>query len=224
MAIINGRRVDPTNIPHNGVLGDELIDSARAGRGRRPIIEKGGKVEQIDPSHRYQKSELIDKLGRGAKISSMPDRTKGGQFSGLRNSKSFHTITEQVVDVAENLFRQGVDFDEEKGRWMKVHDYRLPENWHHIAETTSLMVAFPTEYPALPPVGFYMSDVIRQSPNGHLYDTAYHEAWKKPLKHGWQWYCVYIESGAWRPSVNWRHGDNLYTYFHLINEALASGE
>ena len=76
MAIINGRRIDPSSIG-NGINGSELIASARADRGRRPIIEIGGRVSQIDPRKYYCSQELVDKHGRGAKITSMPDRSKG---------------------------------------------------------------------------------------------------------------------------------------------------
>jgi hypothetical protein len=220
MAIINGRRIDPNSIG-NGIQGSELIPHARATVGRRPILEIGGKVQQIKPNQLYQPHELIDRQGRGAKITSMPDRSKGG-FGGQRSRQSTQIITEQVVDIAERLFKQGVEFDEDNANWMVVSNYTLPPLWHDIARNTPLMVAFPNEYPILPPIGFYMMADLPNSPDGHFFEGTYHDAWQEPLQHGWKWYCVYIHAGAWRPAQNWRHGDNLYTYFHLIREALGN--
>lgn len=77
MAIINGRRIDPNSIG-SGAYGRDLVPHTRAGSGRRPIIENGGKVQQIDPNRFYSRHELTDKRGRGAKVTSMPDRSKGG--------------------------------------------------------------------------------------------------------------------------------------------------
>lgn len=220
MAIINGRRIDLSSIG-NGVYGKELVPHANASAGRRPILETGDKVQQIDPNKFYAVQELKDKRGRGAKISSMPDRSKGS-FGGIRSPLSKQIIWEQVADAAEHMFKQNLEFDENNARWLIIPNYRLPERWHKIARTTALMVVFPDEYPALPPIGFYMKGDIPTSPNGHFYQSTYHDAWQEPISQGWKWYCVYIHNGAWKPASNWRYGDNLYTYFHLINEALGS--
>ncbi len=221
MAIINGRRIDPTSI-RGMVKGQELGRHARAGYGRRPILECGGKVKQIDPGRAYGRHELVDKYGRGAKITSMPDRSKGHRFGGPRSADSKRIITEQVIDIAEHLYKRGVDFDEDEAHWMVVPDFPLPRRWHGIARSTPLMVAFPNEYPALPPIGFYLQADIPVSPDGHFFDATFHDAWAEPLAHGWKWYCTYIPNGAWQPARNWRHGDNLFTYFHLISEVLGN--
>lgn len=217
MAIINGRRIDPNSIG-NGVHGSELASLARAGYGRRPIIEKSGKVEMIDPRRSYRADELIDKNGRGAKISSMPDRSKGYG----RSADSKRIITEQVIDVADKLFKQGVEFDEQDADWVIVPTYPLPLNWRHIARTTALLVEFPREYPRLPPVGFYLPDDLPSAHDGHFLSFAAHGASDAPIRENWKWYCVYIHTGAWRPTRDWRHGDNLWTYFTLIREALGN--
>ncbi len=109
---------------------------------------------------------------------------------------------------------------------MIANQYVLPPIWHHIARTTDLLIIFPTEYPELPPVGFYLKEEIPLSVNGHLYQTAYHEACSDPLTQGWKWYCVYIHAGAWQPAPvmrpgDWRKGDSLWTYFTLISEVLS---
>jgi hypothetical protein len=121
-----------------------------------------------------------------------------------------------------------VRFDEDNADWLIVPGYVLPSNWHHIARRSDLLIAFPTEYPQIPPVGFYLMANL-PSANGHLYDQAYHAAWQEPVRKGWRWYCCYIAPGAWRPapvqrSGDWRKGDSLWTYITLVNEALASSD
>jgi hypothetical protein len=222
MAIINGRRIDPKSIG-NGVYGRELIPHANAiGPARRAIIENNGQVQQINPNRFYSEQELKDKHGRGAKITSMPSRSKGYNFGGRRSQQSKQIITEQVVYLADKVFRGGVEFDEDNANWLVIPEYSLPPRWHHIARSTPLMVVFPEEYPVLPPVGFYMQADIPESPDGHFFEAAYHNAWQEPIQHGWKWYCVYIHNGAWQPARNWRAGDNLFTYFHLIREVLGN--
>ena len=228
MAIINGRRINVNSIPNGGVYGRQLIDEAGFGRQRRPVVQRGGlDFETVEPNRRYSQSDLTDKHGRGVKFTSIPMRDKGG-FGGQRSELSKRIISEQVVDIAVNLFKQGVYFDEDNGRWMVVPRYNLPPQWHHVARSSALMVAFPDEYPALPPVGFYLMADIPLSPDGHFFEGVAHDAWAEPIRHGWKWYCVYVPAGAWQPSPyrqpgDWRRGDNLFTYFTLVNEALANG-
>jgi len=221
MAIINGRRLDPNSV-RNGMKGSDLIRHANPAANRRPILECGGQVAQIDPQRNYSQYELVDKHGRGAKVTTMPDRSKGYGFGGTRNAQSKQLITEQVVELAEHVFRSGVEFDEDHAHWMVVPKFILPPRWHSIARSTPLMVAFPNEYPALPPIGFYMMAEIPISPDGHFFQGVAHKAWAEPIAHGWKWYCTYIHDGAWQPSRNWRDGDNLFTYFHLIKEVLGN--
>lgn len=147
-------------------------------------------------------------------------------YGGARTTFSKQIITEQVYDIAQKLFRKGISFDEENADWMIANDYVMPPIWHNLVRTTDLLVVFPTEYPELPPVGFYLKAEIPLSVNGRLYQTAYHEACSDPLTQGWKWYCVYINAGNWQPAPvqyagDWRKGDNLWTYFTLISEVLA---
>ena len=89
-------------------------------------------------------------------------------YGGDRTFLSKQIITEQVYDIAEKLLRKGVSFDEENADWMIANQYVLPPIWHNIARTTDLLIIFPTEYPELPPVGFYLKEDIPLSVNGHL--------------------------------------------------------
>jgi hypothetical protein len=225
VAIINGRRV--TNVPSSGVYGRDIIKETGGETGRRVVIQREGLgFETVQSARRYSKADLIDKKGNAVRVKSIPDRTKG-TFGGARSAVSKQVIKEQVFDIAEHLFKDGIDFDDENADWMVVPKYYLPQIWHGIARTVPLLIVFPTEYPSRPPVGFYLKADIPCSPNGHLYDAAYHEADHTPLQRGWRWYCVYVNSGQWRPapvqrSGDWRRGDNLWEYFTLVNEALAS--
>lgn len=228
MAIINGRHVN--NVPNTGVYGHELLKEMRPASGRRPVIHRGGvKFEAIQPNHRYSKRELLNKKGQPVKVDTIPERIKGSTFGGSRDALSKAIITEQVHDVAEHLFKQGVDFDEDNADWFVVPKYYLPKNWWNIAQFSPLLIAFPKEYPILPPIGFYLPDFMPGSANGHLYPNAYHDAWKEPVNHGWNWYCVYFKPGAWQPARmrrpgDWRRGDNLWTYMTHVAETLASGD
>jgi hypothetical protein len=224
MAIINGRRIE---VPNSGIYGSELMQAAGNTPERRTIIQgKGMSFKTVNPHTLYKLSDLRDKHGNPVKITTIPDRTKGS-FWGNRSHLSKQIITEQVYDIAEHLFKDGVDFDEKDADWMVVPQFYLPPIWHSIARTTPLLIVFPTEYPELPPIGFYMKADIPKSPHGHFYDTAYHEAAKEPLENGWRWYCVYVKQGGWQPARarkagDWKYGDNLWKYFSLINEVLAS--
>lgn len=234
MAIINGRRV--TNIPNAGVYGEDLIKEMKPGPGRRPVLQRAGGFERIRPEKLYSKAELLDRKGKPLKVSDIPDRTKGSgesgrTFGGKRDAKSKQIITEQVFDLAEHLFKgdEGVDFDEDDAHWFVAPRFKLPRTWKGIASETPLMIAFPMQYPTLPPIGFYMKADIPQAPDGHFFEQAYYDAWKEPLDHGWKWYCVYVQPGNWRPAPvrrpgDWKDGDNLWTYMTLINETLTALE
>jgi hypothetical protein len=225
MAIINGRRI---YVPESGMSGRDIIKEANPGSNRRTVVHRGLNFETIEPNRLYSKEALISKkTGQPLKISTIPDRTKGLTYGGNRSALSKQIITEQVISLAEHCFKPGLDFDEANADWMIVRKYVLPAIWHDVAETSPLLIIFPTEYPEIPPVGFYLKASLSQSPNGHLYAQAYHEACKDPLEEGWKWYCVYVNAGAWQPARyrqpgDWQRGDNLWQYFRLITEALAS--
>ena len=226
MAIVNGRRIQ---VPPSGITGQNLIHQVNAGPGRRPVIQQGMAFKSIQSGYTYKPSELFDKHGNPVKITTIPDRTKGVTYGGNRTALSRAIITEQVYDIAEKLFKRGISFDEEHADWMIANDYVLPPLWHNVAATTDLLIVFPTEYPELPPVGFYLKEDIPLSVNGHLYQSAYHEACSDPLTQGWKWYCVYINAGSWQPapvqrSGDWKKGDSLWTYFTLISEVLSGAD
>ncbi len=243
--IVNGRRI----ACDRGVFGHDITSAAGNPRKRRVVRIAAGQVQKIDPFHYYSPEELRDKNGRPVKIKTMPERTKGGffdflgnqvtatrepaprpaagqdLFSGRRTEFSRRLILDQIDDVTRNIFKAPSRFDN-NGDWVVFPSFRLPGNWS--VPVTPLMILFPTDYPALPPIGFYLPDTL-PSPNGHKFARAYHSASEAPLMRGWHWYCCYVQDGAWQPAPmnarnGWRDGDNLYTYLTLVSEALASGD
>jgi hypothetical protein len=223
IVIINGRRV---TIPGTQTQGSDIISQVNPRDGRRTVIYSGIEAETIEPYKTYRDSDLVDKKGNPVKVTTIPDRTKGS-FWGDRSRYSQSIITEQVYDIAAHYFKSGVEFDEENAHWLKVPKYILPKMWHSIAQTSPLLIVFPTEYPEQPPIGFYLKADLRGAPDGHLFPSVYHEAAREPLDQGWKWYCVYINPGSWQParvrkSGDWKYGDNLWTYFTLIKEALST--
>lgn len=156
MAIINGRRIQ---VPPSGITGQNLIRQMKPSPGRRPVIQQGHAFKSIQADHTYKPTDLYDRHGNPVKITTIPDRTKGMvTYGGDRSALSKQIITEQVYDIAEKLFKKGVSFDEEHTDWMIANQYVLPPIWHSIARTTDLLIIFPTEYPGLPPVGFYLKE------------------------------------------------------------------
>lgn len=223
--IINGKRVQIPS-PKDAVRGRDIINQVNPRDGRRPVIQRGINVETIDPNKSYNKRELLDRKGKPVKATTIPDRTKGS-FWLSRSELSKKIITEQVYDMALECFKDGVDFDEQDAHWMMVPKYILPPMWHNIAKTTPLMVVFPTEYPELPPIGCYLKAELAGAPDGHLFPNVYHQAAQEPIAQGWKWYCVFVKEGSWQParvkkSGDWKFGDNLWTYFTLIKEALST--
>jgi hypothetical protein len=218
--IINGRRM-PVD---GGISGMELQQAVGAGQGRRPVMYDGMNAQTIDPGRYYGPNDLIGRNGKPIKITSIPDRTKGGIFDGRRNEASKQLIRRQVFDMAANFARSGLDFDEDDSNWVIFPHFRMPKGWG--VDQAPLMVLFPTDYPLVPPIGFYLPSQLN-SPQGHFFSQAYHDASETPTQEGWNWYCCYI-SGVWRATRDdgrdgWKRGDNLWTYLTLVNEVLSSG-
>lgn len=207
--ISNGKLIDG-----NFHSGAEIMNKMPSGRR---AVELGFKrVKNIDPRKNYSPDEIM-------RIREIPDRCKGGYFK-QRPEYSKAMIREQIVQISSKLFKgaTGIDFDDDNYDWMVIEKYVLPPTWP--VRTCPLMLILPTEYPEIPPVGFYLPNTI-QSPNGHVYSQAYHNASSAPLQKGWNWYCAYIKPGSWNPAHRLGgYGDSLWDYITLIGEVLASGD
>lgn len=198
--------------------GEEILRNLP--HGRRAVQFSGKTVKNLNPRKNYSPEEIL-------RMRTMPDRSKGAYF-GSRSEFSRRMIHEQIVAVSEKLFKghSNIDFDDTHYNWMTIERYQLPEGWE--PHCSPLMILFPTEYPQIPPVGFYLPDHVK-SPNGHLYNGAYHGASDAPLQKGWKWYCTYVNHGNWSPAYgryasDWNKGDNLFDYFTLVGEVLASND
>lgn len=219
------------NLPPEGAMGRDIIDEMDLDEGRRATLMRDGGFVPIDEGKHYSPGDVVGRSGKPFKVQDIPERTKGAAannlFAGKRTALSKRIITEQVEDIAFNLYKDGVDFDDVDADWVVFPNFRLPDNWKRVAWTTPVLVVFPTAYPEVPPVGFYITNQIPLAPNGHLYPAVYHDASQEPISKGWKWYCVYVQSGTWRPSPvrqpgDWSRGDNLWTYLTLIKEVLAT--
>lgn len=218
--VINGRRV-PID---NGIHGRDL---AATGSGRRTVKISCDHTQLVDPDKFYLPVELLGKHGKPVKISSIPDRTKGTElFAGNRDHYSRTLLLEQIEDVTINFARNPrlINFDADNADWLVFTEFRMPPAWN--VSTAPLMIIFPREYPTMPPIGFYLPNDL-QSPNGHFYGRAYHGAEQAPTVKGWNWYCCFVNPGAWQPYParrpgEWKYGDNLWTYITLIGEVLGS--
>ena len=185
----------------------------KMGIGRRAVEISGKSVKNVNPAKNYSPEEI-------SRIREIPDRCKGGYFKD-RSPLSKSIIYNQIVHISKNLFKDNaeIEFDDENMDWLVIDGYKMPKAWG--VDRTQLMIIFPTEYPELPPVGFYLPDTL-QSPNGHFYSGAYHNASEAPIEKGWNWYCAYIKAGNWRPS--WRPGDGgdtLWEYITLVGELIS---
>lgn len=204
----NGKLIDGRTYSGAEILKD-------VPEGRRVVEVNGKCVKNLDPRKNYGPEDIR------RKIRVMPQRIKGGYF-GVRSVRSTEMIRSQIVDVSEKLFKGAttIDYDDLRCDWMVVERYQLPFGWNR--SIAPLMIIFPTEYPEIPPVGFYLPNTVT---GPHLFDRAYDNASDAPLKQGWRWYCVRVQPGSWRPAWgryadDWRKGDNLWDYFTLIGEVL----
>ena len=237
---MNGKRVA---LPTRPISGEELANTATQGRkGRRAIMsEKSGVSHRtIDRTKIYNPNDLTRDDGRPVEIRTIPERVKGaeiesvGTFFGQRSDESKRLIRDQVIHVAAYMFKgQDITFDEDGAHTVIIPEFVLPKGW--TPKKTPLMIIFPVEYPRLPPTGFYIhTDCVPPSDkSGHLFaGTAYYGTFGEKEKekqwlrdNDWAWYCAHIQAGAWIPAktrelTDWRRGDNLFTFFTLINEVL----
>lgn len=168
-----------------------------------------------------------------AMLQNMPMRFKASGFptyGGRREHVSKQIILEQVQDVSQGFYKDKViEIDTDDANWVVFDGFLLPPRWNRIARESPLLISFPMEYPALPPVGFYLRASLPKSANGHLWAAAYHLADPAPIAKHWYWYCVYIDAHNWRPAPyrrpgDWRNGDSLWEYITLVNEVLQSDD
>ena len=241
IAIKNGRRVEIDG----PVSGEQLANIATNGRpGRRAVMSDTKEVSNrtIDRRKTYNLNELTRSDGKPIRLTDIPERVKGAGFESAgtylspRSDLSKSLIYDQIYAVSEHLFKgQKIEFDD-GAHSVVIPKFVLPEGWS--PRTTPLMIVFPVEYPDLPPNGFYIAINTVPPPDkgGHIFSRHVHggfgstpeqEKWLRD--NNWVWYCAYVQAGAWSPAKirelsDWRYGDNLFTFFTLINEVLNERE
>lgn len=232
----NAERVNPNKI----YKASDLID--KKGRpvkwGDMPDRTKGGWLTDVlnalfsdntQPQQRqtYQQNSTRQPTTPTQKKSDNP------LFWGNRSALSKRIIIEQCEDIVRNRFGNDATIDYDGANMLVINNYLLPSKWHSmqgvVNNRTPLAIVFPTDYPKIAPIGFYLKAQIANAPNGHFYNQAYHDADKVMLDYGWKWYCVYVNAGQWQPAAyrkanDWRHGDNIWTYFDLIKEVLTTND
>lgn len=240
--IIKGPNAEPVN-PYKTYKPGDLID--KKGKpvkwGDMPDRTKGGWLTDLikgimgDNNPPQQRSHYETQTNRTVQRTTSSDEKKNDNplFWGSRSTLSKRIVLEQCEDIAKNRFSNQVTIDYDGANTFVVTDYLLPSKWHRVPGVTngrtSLAIVFPTDYPRIAPIGFYLKAQIADAPNGHFYAQAYHNADKVMLQYGWKWYCVYVNEGQWQPAMyrkanDWRFGDNIWTYFDLIKEVLTSND
>lgn len=146
----------------------------------------------------------------------------GGRHTrSVRNDRLMNEIMMIAPRFSEN---GGIYYDEENFDWIRIPKYALPERWGE--RWCSLLIVPPADYPALPPIGFYLNKKIPLRTGGfdpHNTGTAYHGA-PDLLHSGWHWYCVTVANGpgGWRTSADYRQPDNLWTFLNMVRESLTN--
>lgn len=132
-----------------------------------------------------------------------------------------HSQVQRVYQEALLLARQFgvVDYDDEDGRWVYIPHFPLPVGWDR--RTTGLLLVLPSGYPHMPPDGFYIDRFLRTR-NGQQVDHYFEERSRhNPYAgKGWGWFCIHLDRGAWRPTGDVLHGDNLLKLTALIRAIL----
>jgi hypothetical protein len=132
-----------------------------------------------------------------------------------------HSRLQRVYQEALLLARQFgvVDYDDEDGRWVQIPRFPLPLGWDR--RTTGLLLVLPSGYPHVPPDGFYIDRFLRTRNGQRVEHYFEREGSHNPYTdQGWGWFCIHLDRGAWRPTGDVFHGDNLLKLTALIRAIL----
>ena len=239
--IIKGPNAEPVD-PSKTYKASDLVDKFNkpVKWGEMPDRTKGGWLTDILKALFNDNSQSPQRQTYQQTTQSQPTtisqkKNDNPLFWGNRSALSKRIIIEQCEDIAKNRFGNDATIDYEGANTLVINSYLLPSKWHSmpgvVNKRTPLAIVFPTDYPRIAPIGFYLKAQIANAPNGHFYAQAYHDADKIMLDYGWKWYCVYVKEGQWQPGVyrkafDWRKPgtDNLWTYFDLIKEVLTTND
>jgi hypothetical protein len=151
-----------------------------------------------------------------------------GSANTVQGSRRNERIDAEVWMIAERYSRpphSGLLYDEVGREWLVIPNYAIPNRFQE--RRCDLLIRFPEDYPATPPLGFYLSKRLHLLDGGqdpHLTGAAYYGA-ADLSAHGWYWYCVRIDMsgpGRWRPGADPRQSDNLWTFLTMVRESLSN--
>ena len=149
----------------------------------------------------------------------------------MKSNRIKQIIMEQINYLADEVVMSSVHLSKDY-EYFIIPEFPFPKIWHStpgiINGKAQILICLGDNFPLDPPTGFYIHKSVISSPNGHFLDTAMHGAPKKFTDSGyWRWYCAFIKPGAWQPAVytrpnSWLDGDNLFTFYAVIQEVLSS--
>ncbi len=125
----------------------------------------------------------------------------------MENKKKLQRVYEEVVQIARRY--QTVDYDEEEGTWVCIPEFPMPKGWNKVA--TALMFELPSNYPHMPPDGFYIDQHMKKYGSLMIPYFENNNRHNRYADRGWAWFCLHLNKHAWRPKTNILAGDSLLT-------------
>ncbi len=204
-------------------------------------IKKGREVNAITPHGNY-------KLEKGKRYT-VPNNTKFTDNPGIRKASHEYTyghyrredwknavILDQIKDLEEKLFKTDIEVDNvDHPVLMRIPNFRLPKETRRLnpgVYEVPVIIALPDQFPALPPVGFFLPAEIRAGDHGN-FSRGFHGAFASDSegarlmeKMNYNWYCSSIIADTWEPAEirkisDWRYGDNLWNVITLLTRVLS---
>lgn len=137
-------------------------------------------------------------------------------------SRREERIQNEIMMIAPRFKNGGIEVDEENFDYLIINHFALPSRWAE--RWCRLMVIFPQSYPDTPPIGFYLNKKfkLKRGTDEHFTGKAYYGAPDLQESGGWFWYCCHLATGAWCPQLDYKRGDNLFTYLNMVRESLTN--
>ncbi len=155
-------------------------------------------------------------LGNEARIKTYPSGTVKGD-TNARREYYIKSHVASVADVYGERYGQPVQLDKLL-RFVYIPCFTLPRKWG--MRTTPLIIWFPTDYPEIPPNGFYLS---KKCQGPHIFSRMVYGASPDLSSKGWNWFCVHCDAG-WHPQEDPNKEDNLWTFLDVIRLSLSIAE
>jgi hypothetical protein len=216
--IVNGKPID-------------LPDGVNRVRDLRPLLSGDAPTEQIVEVKGSRTKALTDDelIEEGARLVSVPSITKGHLSRLDREIELLRQHIGRSNDVRTGKKTVG----ETVYHALIVKNVPVPIHKFKVARTDMLLL-LPSDYPELPPIGFYVN---------YPWDTIDHHLTLRPYYGapdlrseqggrggGWYWYCGGLPGGTssvewaqhWRPGRTPEEGHSLVTLFVMAQTALTT--